>query len=138
MIIKSGRPIEDSDISPKMAQRSPKKKTLEKDIQREICDWLYSQGTFFWRNNNTPIFQPGGNGRAGRFRAMPKYSVKGLPDIMCISHGRFIGLEVKVPGYWKRTDAQIDVKDKFIDNGAYYSLVTSLQEAQDYFKGINK
>ena len=126
--------LADEDITSKMAQRSPKK-ILEKDIQREICDWLHGQGTFFWRSNNVPIFEHGGKGGA-RFRAMPKYAVRGLPDIMCLCNGRFIGLEVKVPDYWKRTDEQIAVKDLFINNGGYYTIVTSLEEAKSYMTAV--
>lgn len=134
MILTSGKALSDQDIKPKMAQRSPKKKILEKDIQREICDWLHSKGAFFWRQNNMPVFQR--DTRGSRFRAMPKYALKGLPDIMCISNGRFIGLEVKIPGYWKRTDSQIEIMDKFRDYGAYYAVVTSLKEAQDFYESV--
>jgi hypothetical protein len=101
----------------------PKKK-LEKDIQREICDWLASRNYFFWRQNTVPVFDK------GRFRAMPKYTPKGLPDILCVIDGHFIGLEVKVPDYWKRTDDQMAIQERFGANGASYYLVTSLEEAK--------
>ena len=117
----------DTDITPKMAQRSPKKK-LEKDIQREICDWLHSENYFFWRQNNIPVFQR--DTRGSRFRAMPKYALRGLPDIMCLCNGRFIGLEVKVPDYWKFTDDQKAVQEKIEANGGAYNLVTSLEQVQ--------
>ncbi len=69
------------------------RKLLEKDIQMTICKYLEHKGHFFWRQNNTPIFQD------GRFRAMPKYSKKGVPDIILIlpSNGQFVGIEVKRP-----------------------------------------
>lgn len=129
--------IQDEDVTHGVAQRSPKKKKLEKDIQREICDWLHSEDYFFWRQNTTPIFQHGDGGR-DRFRAMPKYALKGLPDIMCLCDGRFIGMEVKVPDYWKRPDAQIEIQDKFQDNGGYYSIVTSLEEAKTFMMWVRQ
>ena len=101
---------------------------LEKDIQREICDWLHSENYFFWRQNNIPVFQR--DTRGSRFRAMPKYALRGLPDIMCLCNGRFIGLEVKVPDYWKFTDDQKAVQEKIEANGGAYNLVTSLEQVQ--------
>lgn len=100
-------------------------KILEKDIQREICEWLHASSYFFWRQNTIPVFEN------GHFRALPKYTPRGLPDIMIISQGRMIGLEVKVPDYWKYTDDQKAIRDKFLANGAVYALVTSLSEAQN-------
>ena len=108
------------------------KKKLEKDIQREICDWLFAQGYFFWRSNNVPIFDK----KRMAFRALPKYTPRGLPDIMIIEKGKFIALEVKVPDFWKYTDAQKAIKEKIIDNGGYYFLVTSLDEAKNYMESF--
>jgi hypothetical protein len=44
-----------------------------------------------YRSNNVPVFSK------GRFRAMPKHSRKGIPDITLIhpTSGRYIGIEVK-------------------------------------------
>lgn len=57
----------------------------ESQIQRAVCELLKSRGLFFWRNNNFPV--PG--------RAMPKFTPKGLPDIMIVNGGQFIAFEVK-------------------------------------------
>ncbi len=106
------------------------RKVLEKDIQRSICDWLFTEGYFFWRQNTVPVFHK------GEFRALPKYTPRGLPDIMIISFGKFIGLEVKRPGERggnpKSVEAQEIMAQKIISNGGFYKVVHSLQEAQDY------
>ncbi len=103
-------------------------KVLEKDIQRLICDWLATQPhILFWRTNNIPVFDK------GRFRALPKYTPRGLPDILCFVNGKLHALEVKVPHYWKYTDDQILMKEKIENNGGVYKLVTSLEEAQKVF-----
>ena len=102
------------------------KKKLEKDIQREICDWLFKKEFFFWRSNNVPVFDKG----RMQFRALPKYTPRGLPDIMIIFKGKFIALEVKVPDFWKYTEDQKLIKSKIVDNGGSYHLVTSLNQAQ--------
>lgn len=98
---------------------------LEKDIQREICEWLNNNGFFFWRQNNIPVYSE------GKFRAMPKYSSKGAPDIIILYDHKFIGLEVKVPDFWKFTDDQKRFKEKITENGGFYYIVTSLTEAVD-------
>lgn len=110
-----------------------KRKFYEKDIQREICDWLFSENYFFWRSNNIPVFDRQRN----IFRALPKYTPRGLPDIVVIFEGKFIALEVKIPGFWKYTEDQKKIRDKIIDNGAYYFLVTSLLEAKEVMRGFN-
>ncbi len=97
-------------------------KKLESEIQREICDWLFNRGVFFWRHNAVPVFEK------GHFRALPKYTPRGLPDVLIILDGKFIALEVKVPDYWKHTEDQKLMAEKIRANGGYFHLVTSLQE----------
>jgi hypothetical protein len=97
-------------------------KIKEKDIQKQILDWLKLQPHLFViRTNNIGV--PMAN---GKFRPSP---VKGLADILICYRGRFIALEVKRPG-GKATEAQC----KFLDNvnrafGFGY-IVTSLVEVQ--------
>jgi len=67
-------------------------KETETQIQKSICDYLAYKGYFFWRQNNTPIFDPGKN---GGFRSMPKYARKGTPDIFILVPGKVIFMEVK-------------------------------------------
>ena len=96
----------------------------EKDIQLEICRYLESRGYFFWRQNTSPIFDK----TTGFYRPMPKYSVKGLPDIILIREGGlFVGLEVKRPGS-KPSDNQISFKEKCEGVGAEYHIVRSVED----------
>jgi len=63
----------------------------ESHVQAAICDYLALRKHFFWRSNNTPIFDTGG-------AAIPchaKYTMKALPDIIVIKSSAFIGLEMK-------------------------------------------
>ena len=105
------------------------KKVLEKDIQRAICDWLHEQGYFFWRQNNVPIFGRSNDG-VKRFRAMPKYTPKGLPDIIVLHAGKFIGFEVKRAGMPLR-DEQAEMGRLITKNGGDYYVVTSWEEVRD-------
>lgn len=101
---------------------------LEKDIQREICDWLATIGVFFWRSNNLPAMgRPGADGEM-RFRALPKYTPRGIPDILILHHGDFFGLEVKRPRAQIKPE-QIEFGDKLKKNGGYYAIVYSLDDA---------
>ncbi len=65
--------------------------TPEGQIVNAICDYLALKKRFFYRNNNTPIYDPARK----TFRAMPKYTMRGIPDIICVKDGRYIGIEVK-------------------------------------------
>ncbi|MES2287449.1 MAG: VRR-NUC domain-containing protein [Bacteroidota bacterium] len=98
----------------------PKKK-LEKDIQREICEELDKKGYLFWRSNNIPVFGKNNGGKM-TFRAMPKYTPKGLPDIMLVFKGQFFALEVKRPGEKLRPD-QAKYRDSLEKHGGIYYTI---------------
>lgn len=103
-----------------------KNKPLEKDIQRQICDWLHEKNYFFWRSNNIPVF---GRNNAGErtFRSLPKYTPRGLPDIVILHKGKFIAVEVKRPGAHLRPE-QEKFGDNCMENGGIYLIITSLDE----------
>lgn len=107
------------------------KKRLEKDILREICEWLQEHGYFFWRSNNIPVFGMSNDG-VRRFRAMPKYSLKGLPDIMIISKGKLIGIEVKREGLGLKPE-QEKIRKEFFKNGAFYFLCSNVSDIRIIF-----
>lgn len=109
----------------------PKNAPLEKDIQRKICDWLHDNGYFFWRNNNIPAFSI----RGGKMimRTLPKYTPRGLPDIIVIYQGAFIGIEVKRPGRYGRTESKLTEDQanfgiKCEENGGRYLVIRSVEE----------
>jgi hypothetical protein len=130
---KAVKKLADKDITLARPDLSPR---LEKDIQREVCDWLDAAGHFFWRNNTIPVFDK------GRFRALPKYTPRGLPDIIVLSAGRFVGLEVKRPARAghpgeaktgtnpETTAAQEEMARRIRLAGGWYFVVHSLEEAQ--------
>ncbi|MDE2021286.1 MAG: hypothetical protein KGJ13_13205, partial [Patescibacteria group bacterium] len=80
-----------------MRKRQPKIKPKsvsdprESDIQASICAYLALKKHLFWRSNNVPVF----DSTRDSFRALPKYTMRGLPDITVIKDGWYIGLEVK-------------------------------------------
>lgn len=104
----------------------------EVDIQREICDWLHGQmyadeNLFFWRSNNIPVFAQSNDGKK-RFRALPKHTPKGLPDIIVIYKGHFIALEVKRDSKTHLSKDQQQVMHNIRDaGGSYFRVWSKLQ-----------
>lgn len=96
----------------------------ESDIQSAICDYLAIKRFFFWRQNNTPIYDP----IRKLFRKFPKYAIKGLPDIQIIHKGKTIFLEVKKKGMYQSNE-QKEFEKSAKKNGADYFVVKSLEEA---------
>jgi hypothetical protein len=102
---------------------------LEKDVQRAICDWLYQNGYFFWRQNNIPVFGMSNDGKK-RFRSLPKYTPKGIPDIFVVHEGKLWGIEVKRIGAEVRP-AQLDFGKSMKEHGAIWVVVNTWQEVRD-------
>lgn len=100
------------------------KKIKETDIQRAVCDYLALKKYFFWRQNNNPIYSQ------GRMFAMPKYSMHGVPDIILIKDGFFIGLEIKIPK-GKQSQHQKEFQKKCKENGAEYYVITSVDQLKE-------
>jgi hypothetical protein len=92
-------------------------RTKETDVQRAICDYLALRGHFFSRTNNAPIFDAGRKA----FRALPKYTRKGWPDICLIKSGMFYGIEVKSE-VGKLSPEQEQMRDDIEKNGGVYLL----------------
>lgn len=103
------------------------KELTESDLQRQICDYLALKRYFFWRQNTAPTVQKTGDTWA--FRSMPKHSMRGVPDIILIDGGHFVGLEVK-----KRTGRQSPeqklFEKKLTEAGGSYHIVHDVEEVQ--------
>ncbi len=98
----------------------------ESDILNGVCTWLKLNNFFYWRSNNIPVF---GKNNAGvmTFRSMPKHSMKGVPDIIIVREGKFIGVEVKRPKAKMRPD-QFIFKALCEANHGEYHVVYSVDD----------
>lgn len=96
----------------------------ESDIVRAICDYLALKKHFFWRQNTIPVFSE------GKYRAMPKYSMKGVPDIIVIHEGYFIGLEVK-RAKTKQSPDQKEFERGCKEAGGEYWIVRSIDDCKE-------
>lgn len=101
-----------------------KKIPLEKDIQFACCQYLELKRHFFWRNNTTPIYDP----TRQAFRAMPKYALRGVADIIVIADGgKAVFLEIKRPG-GKQSEDQIIFEERCTQVGATYAVITDVEQ----------
>ena len=95
----------------------------ETEIQKSICEYLSYRKVMFWRQNTNPIFAD------GKFHSMPKYSLRGVPDIIVIKDGQFWGLEVKRPKN-KQSEHQIEFQKQCEAHGGKYFVVTCIEDVQ--------
>lgn len=98
----------------------------ETQILTSICDYLALKKHFFWRNNTLPVFSVKNNS----YIRMPKYSKTGLPDIIIIKDGFFIGLEVKV-AKGKQSPNQKLFEKESKEAGAEYYVVRSIDDVKN-------
>jgi len=108
-----------------------KQEPTESQILNSICEYLALRHHFFFRTNNTPIFQSNGQG-GGFFRAMSKWSLKGVPDIIVIGKecGTFIGLECKRKS-GKQSPEQKEFQKRCEEVAAEYYVVRSIEDCQE-------
>lgn len=102
-----------------------KGKQLESEIQKSICDYLALRKVFFWRNNNVPIY----DATHKLFRRMPQYTMKGIPDIIAVKQGQFIGLEVKRDKTYQ-SEHQKAFQGLVERAGGLYYVVRSIEDVQ--------
>ena len=105
------------------------KKTLEKDIQRLIMEWLRWNKVFCWKNNSVGIKKPNGS--------FIQVGMRGVSDILGILNGGiFLAIEVKVPNK-KPSPFQVEFINHIIENGGIAFVAHSLEEVKfelkDYF-----
>jgi hypothetical protein len=98
----------------------------ETEVQAAICDYLALKGYLFSRTNNSPIYDK----TRGAFRALPKYTRKGWPDICLIKGGKFYGIEVKSE-VGRLSPEQEELGRDIIVNGGMYVVARSIDDVQN-------
>jgi len=103
-------------------------KLLEKesDIQRAVCDYLALRKHFFSRINNTPIYDP----TRKTFRAMPKYTLKGFPDIIVFWKGFPVCLEIKGKS-GKQSPEQKEFQERCEKQGIEYWVIRDVLQVKE-------
>ena len=96
----------------------------ENDVLQAVGQYLTLKKYFFWRTNNMPVWQK------DHFRAMPKYSMKGVPDFILIKDGFFVGLECKQKGTYQSKD-QKEFEQLCKKEGAEYYVIRSIDDLKE-------
>jgi hypothetical protein len=91
----------------------------EKDIQKNILEYLEIKRIFHYRNNTGSFVSPTG----GYY----SFGATGSPDIICVINGIYTGLEVKRPK-GKQSENQKIFQDNLEKAGGKYYLVYSLDD----------
>ena len=107
----------------------------ESQIQKEILHWLSLQPKdqmFSWRMYTGPIVR--GNPAKGKTFFTPN-PCPGLPDIIVIIKGRFVGLEIKQPK-GRQSSEQKTFEQAIKKAGGFYFLIRSLDEAIQAIESI--
>jgi hypothetical protein len=99
--------------------------TPEGLVLASICEYLALKGYFFSRTNNAPIFEKSRQ----VFRALPKYTRKGWPDICLIHKGVFYGVEVKSEKGVLSPEQKLLGKE-IEQNGGRYVVARSIKDVQ--------
>lgn len=102
-----------------------KKSTPESLVLKAVCDYLAYKKYSFFRINNIPSIQ---NDKYGfRMRKMPKYSMKGVADILVLKNGQAIFVEIKS---YKGEMSEDQLKfEEFVEKaGCKYYLVRSVDD----------
>ena len=103
-------------------------KLSERDIQKQIMDWLKLKRIFHYRQNSgAQLASYKGKQRFFRF------GYKGAPDIVCVINGQYVGLEVKTSAH-EQSLAQVEFGVELERAGGKYFVVHSLDEAIECLK----
>lgn len=104
-------------------------KETESDIQTSICEYLELKQRCFFRVNNIPAFNRK-EGGGFTMRRLPKFTPRGLPDIIVVAGGIFYGLEVKTK-IGKQSPEQKDFEKWVKQHGGKYHVVRSIEDVQE-------
>lgn len=65
----------------------------ESQVLDAVCQYLDVMGFFFFRVNNNAVYDT----KREVFRKHPKWAVKGVPDVVVMTNGKVVFVEVKTP-----------------------------------------
>jgi hypothetical protein len=103
----------------------------ERDIQRQICDWM-TLHRIFWRRSNTGAAVHTYKGKT----RMIRFGQKGMADLFAVIRGRHIAIEVKRPGESPTADQEQFGKELEAAGGVYIvadcieQLIHDIEEVQ--------
>lgn len=99
----------------------------EKELQRQVLDWLRIKRIFHWRNNSGAMT----SSYKGKSRFM-RFGAIGSPDIFAVCGGWIYGFEIKGPK-GKLSPEQVKFGIALEKAGGRYQVVRSLEDVTFYF-----
>jgi hypothetical protein len=106
-------------------KRTKLRKPSEREIQKQVIEWLRYQRNIYFMRNNTGSF------RITRKDGSVGWCVngkRGSPDIILCKGGEFIGLEIKTQ-YGRVSCEQRQAEKDIKQAGGKYFVIRSLEEA---------
>lgn len=100
----------------------------ERDILKTILDYLKLRRVFHYRQNVGAFI----GSHKGKTR-FTRFGVPGIPDIVCIVKGQYVGIEVKSPSKHP-SQAQVEFSVSLTKAGGIYLVAHSLEEVRDFFE----
>lgn len=94
----------------------------EQEVQKAIIDYLQYHRVFCWKQNNTGVYKHS----TGRYIPSGK---KGLPDIVAVVGGKFVGIECKRKG-GVQTESQKLFQTQLERAGGLYILARSIEDVE--------
>jgi hypothetical protein len=101
-----------------------KRTNIGSELVRALCEYLALRGHFFWRANNVGVYDV----VRGVHRKLPFGSMKGVPDLIVLKDGKFIGIEAKA-GSGRLSPDQADF-GRLCKNGGEYVVARSIDDLQ--------
>ena len=98
----------------------------ETALKKQCLEWLAIKGIFAYKQNCGGFKNPTG----GFYRFS---SMNGLPDIVCIIKGKYIGVELKVDKK-EQSDFQIIFQENLEKAGGAYYIIRSLEDLEKVVK----
>jgi len=114
-------------INPDAKPKRQKNNNPEGQVQSASMTWLALNKIFHFRVNNLPVPLPNGGYRPVHMR--------GIPDVICIIKGAFIGLEFKSDVGRQSPDQKV-FEERCRSSGGHYFLVRSVDDVIEYLKPL--
>ena len=101
-------------------------KQKESEIQKSILDFLeWQKEIYFFRAGSGLVkLENGRHFKSGK---------PGVPDIIVVYEGRFIGLEVKTET-GRQSEVQKEAEEQITDAGGEYYIVRSIDDVKDFLE----
>lgn len=101
----------------------------ETDLVRAIVIYLRVQGIFCWRQNTGAARYGGSKGKKPRF---VRYGEPGISDVLgMMKDGRFLAIEVKLPGNEEPSDNQKEFMAKVRASKGITFVATCIEDVRD-------